>query len=654
MRGFAGYLMGLMAVLFLLVGCGAVTPAPVEPAPVATAVIHATPTASRILLPEPVSEVSLTMQSAPVVQPEWTSYSNIDDIQDMLFDQEGTLWVATQGGLLRWDVEEDSFIKYTMEHGLAGNDISSLAMTSDGVIWAGTNNGLSRFDGREWRSFAFEQAASAFKVTSIAVDAQDQLWVVGDGRVWCFSDGKWRSGELHFWVVFIAVRANGEVCAADWGDVFCFDGERWEKISASQRMGNIQSLVADTKGNLWVGTRKKGFRFDGRHWDEYGEDQPENVRWDSLWADSDGGMWAGIFSGVAFFNGEKWVMSQVERSFSSVASAIEKGPDGKIWLGADGGRIYHFVGDDWEHQRTSSQFWVQYNFPDSPDFSVLTDLAVAPDGTLWMGSHSDLQQFKDEQWVSHRRFKEAYYGLTFAPEGDLWVYVNDFVVYHFDGKNWQRYGLPEEKVKTGRLSVMAVAGDGTVWAGIDDPGFEEGLLYRLDREQGPDFVDTQAEVGTLSLRALATAPDGSLWVGTGEGVLHYADGKWVTYTTADGLLSDGVLSLAVSPEGVLWVGSLDGISCFDGKVWQTYTFPNYDKPFPVVAHYLSVAADGTVWAYVFPSGVMRFDGQSWETYLSTSRLGFESIEDMVVLPDGAIWLSTTAGLLRYWPVEGPE
>jgi ligand-binding sensor domain-containing protein len=68
--------------------------------------------------------------------------------------------------------------------------------------------------------------------------------------------------------------------------------------------------------------------------------------------------------------------------------------------------------------------------------------------------------------------------------------------------------------------------------------------------------------------AIAAGPDKVLWLGTrgawfgtGGGVSRLGvDGRWQTYTTADGLADNDVTDIAVGPDGALWFGTGGGAS----------------------------------------------------------------------------------------------
>ena len=53
---------------------------------------------------------------------------------------------------------------------------------------------------------------------------------------------------------------------------------------------------------------------------------------------------------------------------------------------------------------------------------------------------------------------------------------------------------------------------------------------------------------------------GTLWIGSEGGVTTLSNGRWTTYTTADGLLDNNVFSIEFGPHGVVWVGTWRGLS----------------------------------------------------------------------------------------------
>jgi signal transduction histidine kinase/ligand-binding sensor domain-containing protein/DNA-binding response OmpR family regulator len=67
-------------------------------------------------------------------------------INDMLEDQSGNIWIATNYGLNRWDRRSGQFRTFLSKDGLGGNIIHALLEDSRGHLWISTDKGLSSFD----------------------------------------------------------------------------------------------------------------------------------------------------------------------------------------------------------------------------------------------------------------------------------------------------------------------------------------------------------------------------------------------------------------------------------------------------------------------------------------------------------------------------
>jgi signal transduction histidine kinase/ligand-binding sensor domain-containing protein len=108
--------------------------------------------------------------------------------RDFLRDRRGTLWVATEGGLLRQSATGWESMA------LSSTDVRVLLQTRDGVVWAGTYGGLARLDGSSIRIFTTADGLSSDRVRALHEDETGALWIgTYDGGLNRFADGKFVS-----------------------------------------------------------------------------------------------------------------------------------------------------------------------------------------------------------------------------------------------------------------------------------------------------------------------------------------------------------------------------------------------------------------------------------------------------------------------------
>ena len=92
-------------------------------------------------------------------------------------EHDGVLWVATNDGLYRFDLDGKELNCYTRENGLTDNGIASMEFDGEGNLWLGTNHGLSCLN------------PATGDVETYYVDDGLQSDEFGDNSSWRCSDG---------------------------------------------------------------------------------------------------------------------------------------------------------------------------------------------------------------------------------------------------------------------------------------------------------------------------------------------------------------------------------------------------------------------------------------------------------------------------------
>jgi ligand-binding sensor domain-containing protein len=193
---------------------------------------------------------------------------------------------------------------------------------------------------------------------------------------------------------------------------------------------------------------------------------------------------------------------------------------------------------------------------------------------------------------------------------------------------WQEdSGLPQKYVR-----AILQTRDGYLWIGT------RGGLARFDGVRFSVYDDHQPDTLPESeIASLAEDPDGSLWIGThGGGVSHLKDGRFTTYSTAEGLPNDFVAALAASADGSVWIGTVRGLTRLRGGRFETFGRAQGLPADSVQSLYLD--AGGTLWIGT-ASGLARLEGERLIDLSAGHPALARPILKIAGDSQGAVWLA---------------
>jgi hypothetical protein len=316
-------------------------------------------------------------------------------------------------------------------------------------------------------------------------------------------------------------------------------------------------------------------------------------------------------------------------------TAIAPSDGAGVWL-AGGGRVRRFDGDGFVTDLTVP---AEFLAPSGVINSVVED-----GETLWIAiDHGDSHVVARVTQGSWTRLPGGQGGsLAVDADGNLWA---GEALSRFDGTAWGR-PVSSTTYPTGGARSIVADPEGGVWV------LTKETLAHFD---GASWSQTRVPaVGEIpSWRAvLAVAPDGGVWVAGMSGVARYdPDGEWRTFKAAEGLPAHpgGELRNVVVAGDEVVVVTTVGAHRFDGtRFVPLWADPAFVERFtgPLVA----VSSD-EVWARAESGVWSRYRDGEWEAVGpqdARRQLGYGS---GVVASDGAVWVLTTAGLVR---VDGDD
>jgi hypothetical protein len=108
----------------------------------------------------------------------WTQDKGIMAVRRIKQAPDGYLWLATRTGLVRFDGVRMTTFKAGSEQGLESSTIQDLLFDPDGTIWVATlGGGLAHYQGRKFHTYRAKDGLPSDDIGCIYRDSQGTLWV---------------------------------------------------------------------------------------------------------------------------------------------------------------------------------------------------------------------------------------------------------------------------------------------------------------------------------------------------------------------------------------------------------------------------------------------------------------------------------------------
>ncbi len=160
---------------------------------------------------------------------------------------------------------------FSSTDGLAHNIVSSITQDKKGYLWIATYGGLNRFDGREFRNYTMVNGLVFDAVRSVYADNEDKIWIgtelglsiAENGEI--LTDEKSSSITKNF--VGLHIRAinsleDKTILIGTAKGLFSVKGSQVQKISTLPSTP-ITHIFKDSNQIIWVGTKENGlFKLD--------------------------------------------------------------------------------------------------------------------------------------------------------------------------------------------------------------------------------------------------------------------------------------------------------------------------------------------------------------------------------------------------------
>lgn len=272
---------------------------------------------------------------------------------------KGQIGVGTYGGgLSLLDETTGKFTNYNVPNGMGDAFVYDVLESKNGDLWIATWSGVNRVRGGEladrskWDLYTVENTAGGLPndwVYGLAEGKNGELWLATEGGMARFVDGKWDNWNHSkgIGVPYDVVKSTIEY-KNDPGQASVHHAKQkqemgLEGVDIAFNPNYIVALEVARDGKVWAGTWGGGLTvFDGNGWKNYSSlDGLAGNHVFSLHQDSKGEMWIGTSKGLSRWNGGKIVnMTVADGLFDNNVFSMASTPDGGKWVGSFGGVAY--------------------------------------------------------------------------------------------------------------------------------------------------------------------------------------------------------------------------------------------------------------------------------------------------------------------------
>ncbi|QNI32571.1 hypothetical protein H7849_00635 [Alloacidobacterium dinghuense] len=166
---------------------------------------------------------------------------------------------------------------------------------------------------------------------------------------------------------------------------------------------------------------------------------------------------------------------------------------------------------------------------------------------------------------------------------------------------------------------------GATWLATENEG-----LFRIGQRGDIQHFTNSTGLPSDHISDIFEDREGNIWVGTQNGLARLRQDKFITYTTRDGLLSDIANSLVPASDGGIWISSRSGLEHFAGA-GSTHDIRFKGR----TANNLLLLKDGALLLST-PAGIERLFPR--ETHSPQIIPDTQHIEQMAQSENGDIWL----------------
>ncbi|MEA3495701.1 MAG: adenylate/guanylate cyclase domain-containing protein [Bacteroidota bacterium] len=424
----------------------------------------------------------------------------------------------------------------------------------------------------------------------------------------------------------------------------------------------VYSVIQDSKGYLWIGTKSGVSKFDGKNFINYTTDDglaEKGVF--SIIQDSMGNIWFGHWGGgITRFNGKVFE----ELSFNNKLTKVKNNQvtsfledDGILYVSTVSGGLLK-ISNPYIHDISKfdySLFGGENGLSDRVFF-----VYKLADGTLCFITDVGIKYYnKKTETFDFYKIENLpeYFSLTCMLEdrkNNLWFGTHNGGVYKYNKKT-KKVKIFDIRDGLAHNFTVALTEDsrGNIWVASWGGGITKissnGKLKVFNSDNG--LEDNR-------IASITEDREGNIVCGSYEhGLYVFKGSQFISYTTKDGLINNQVWAITQDDSGYYWFGTNEGITKFDdinskAKSQIKYFSKDNQKFGSIHIRFIKQDVNKNLWIGTADNRVWKynFETDSFNYILSINRWfprNFNMVTAMEIDNKNNLWVGTADGLIFY-------
>lgn len=528
-------------------------------------------------------------------------------VNDIIQTRDGYIWLATFGGLVRFDGVNFTVFDRSNTPGMLSDRILGLLEDRNGALWLKTERGFLRFTDTGVTPYFFEAASQIFSPHLLRIDDEGNLWVTAVEHAFYYDQ------EEGF------IRARIRVDSA-----------------------SVQSAIRDTSG-VWLTISRDVYKTLGKDIVRMG-DVREYMRYELMDvrehpAGSGTYFLAGSRDGVLRVqDGEVRQYLETEGLPSSYTRFFYIDRDNRLWITGFRGVAY----------RDGDRF-IQLDIPELTGDFEITGMLHDAEGNYWFSTSGNgffrvRRALIEAITLQDGLTNDIMLSMTTLQDGTRLYATNCGGVFTDRDGQIRPAGVNEHLPNLCIWSVLQRR-DGSIWMG------SRGLYTTTSPDLPGTFFPPSDEFQCNEVFALYEDRFDTLWIGCQNGLYSYTDAQGFTsYTTRDGLSYNDTRTLFEDREGRLWVGTTQGLNLKTESGFQQVELMggmagagSSEEPYVRAIHQDD---EGVLWVGTYGSGLFRREDDRLTRYTRAEGL-FDNVISHIVEDDaGNFWMGSNRGISR--------